>query len=131
MNVSPGIAKSYYTYFCARFDYDSELIRPKFEIWSGVYSKVCWLEAGNSGLYVPNVTADTPEELAKQLYLHKQEISERGENIMFKNQVPPTYSDIYKSHMRTSIPPDLVFKVFLEMKRLDVNNPSTPVRQNL
>ena len=84
--------------------------------------------AGNSGLYVPNVSADSPKTLAQQLYLHEQEIrNTTGENIIFKNQVPPTYSDlVLRNYMRTSIPPNLVFEVFSEMNRLYlVFNPKT------
>ena len=63
---------------------------------------------------------NSPEKLAQQLYLHEREIREtRGENIIFKNQVPPTYSDlVLRNYMRTSILPDLVFRVFSEMNRV-------------
>ena len=128
IEASQGIARSYYTYFCARFDSNRKIVRPRFEIWSGIDSKVCWLGAGNSGLYVPHVDLDSPEELGKKLYLHEQEVWERGFNVIFKNQVPPTYSDLNLcrsgSYIRTSIPPDLVFKVLLEMNKLyDLPNP--------
>lgn len=122
VEASPGIARSYYTYFCAFIELEKESIRPRFNIWSGIDSSVCWLEAGNSGLYVPHESAGSPEELAKQLYLHEQEITETGYNVIFKNQVPPTLSDLNLcrsgSFMRISIPPGLVFKVCLEMDRL-------------
>ena len=125
IEASQGIAKSYYTYFCARFDFrsDSTLSQLQFEVWSGAPSRICWLGVGTTGLYAPNVYSNSPEELAKQLYLHEKEIREKGENIIFKNQVPPTYSDLVLRHyIRTPISQDLVFKVFLEMNRLNELN---------